>query len=143
MAKSAQQMIDKYKAGISGGGAAYQAGVNGTTKDPIQAAIKAKDKWAQKIQEAINNDSFAAGLQGVTKAQWQQSCVAATSKYTGSAPQATAKFTKYAQIVAPLQAANSAAIDAMPNTTDADSEARMMANLAFQRNLKGIMRGRR
>lgn len=143
MAKSAQVMTDKFKAGIAGGQKAYTEGVQNTDKDPAQLAIAAKDKWQAKLQEAFAEGSFEKGLAAVPKAAWQQATIAGASKYTQSAANAATKYSKYATVVAPMQGANQKVIDSMPSASDADNDARMLANVNFQRSLKGIMRGRR
>lgn len=143
MAKSAQVMIDKYKKGITGGAAAYIEGVQSTTKDPIALAIASKDKYQAKLIESFAEGSFEKGLAGWNKQAWQQVAVAAAPKFTAAAPQAATKYARFAAIAAPMQAQFSAQIDSMPSATDADMDARMLANAALQRTMKGVMRGKR
>lgn len=140
MAKSAQQMADRFKTGLSGAGKSYTDGIASVTVNPAAKAMAAKDKWATKIQEAIANDTFAAGLANVTKESWQQAATAAASKFTGSANTAATKYNKYAMKAAPIIAQIQQQIDAMPNTTDQDAEARVIANMQAMRQLKGITR---
>lgn len=138
MAKTAQQMTDKFKAGLQNAGAAFTAGVQAVTVNPAQQAAAAADKWATNVQKAITNGSFAAGLQNVTLPGWQQATAAAASKLTGSATTAATKYGKYATKAQPLIAQFQQQIKAMPSTTDADNDARATAMIGMMRTLKGI-----
>lgn len=68
--KSASQSSQKYadRAGAASGD--YVKGAQETTKDQSAAAIAAAPIFAQAMQQAITNGSFAKGLQKSGKAGW-------------------------------------------------------------------------
>lgn len=138
MAKSAQSMADRFATGLAGAAKSYQEGVSAVKTAPSQKAIAAKDKWAANVQKAIANDSFAAGLQGVSLSDWQNAARAASSKLTGSAATAKEKFLKYASKAQPIIEGFQREIDAMPNLTEADAEARATRMIQLMRTLKGV-----
>lgn len=137
MAKTPQQMTDKYKSGVSNGGAAFAQGIQQTQKDPIQLAIAAAPKYIQRLQDSFANGSYVKGLGKSNKAAWTAGSVAAQSKYTGSANAGAQKYNRYATAAAPQIAAFQAQVDAMPNITDADAEARAVKMIQLMRTLKG------
>ena len=49
----------------------YKAGVASPRRSQSQAAIAAKDTWAQGVQAAAANNSFAKGLNKAGDAKWQ------------------------------------------------------------------------
>lgn len=142
MAKTAQQMVEKYTRGMAEGGKAYIDGIASTDKDPIQLAIAAAPKYEARVMEAIRENRYAEGLAGTNKQQWQQASKAGAQKFTQSATTAGAKFQRYATVAAPLLAQISQEVQAMPNITEADAEARMIENMRKMKQLKGITRGR-
>lgn len=142
MAKTAAQMTEKYTRGLADSAKAFTDGVMATVKNPAEAAIAAAPKYEQKVMEAIRENRFAAGLQGITLQAWQQATKAGASKLAQSAQTAGAKYSKYAQEAAPMLAQISNEIQAMPNVTEADADARMLENVRKMRALKGLVRGR-
>jgi 1,4-dihydroxy-2-naphthoyl-CoA synthase len=143
MAKTAQQMTEKYTRGLADAGKAYTDGVQGVTKNPAEAAIAAAPKYEKNVMDAIREGRYQRGLEGVTLTGWQQAAKAGASKLTQSAQTAGAKYAKYAQEAAPVLAQISQQIQAMPNVTEGDADARMLENVRLMRQLKGVNRGRR
>lgn len=140
---NATNMANKWKAGVQNGTAAYLDGVSSTEKNPIQLAIDAAPKWAQKVQEAAANGSYAAGFAGMTKSDWQAAAKNGASKFAGSAQAGMTNFMRYASAAAPVLAEISREVASMPNLTEADADARMLAasHMARER-LKNLGRRR-
>jgi len=105
-------------------------------KDPIAEAKKAAPKWKAKMQEAIQKDSFAKGLDAVDEdAMIETIEQTPPSVFTDGVRRRERKIKGKIEKLAPLLAANVESLDAMPDTTDAEREAKMLANL---RNMKTI-----
>lgn len=68
--KTASQSSQKYadRAGAASGD--YVKGAQETTKDQAAAAIAAAPIYAQAVQQAVSNGSYAKGLQKSGKAGW-------------------------------------------------------------------------
>lgn len=143
--RTPQQIIDRYKAGIAGAGQAYQDGIRSVTVNPAQIAIAAAPKYEQKIMESIADKRYQAGLADVTLQGWQAASVAGATKLTQSSGTAAAKFGTYMSQAAPIIAAIQQEVRAMPDVTEADADARMLANKNLMKTrLRGIKgRGRR
>jgi hypothetical protein len=134
-----QEAAAAWAAGVSGGGKKWADGVSKVTESPAQKAIARKDKWASRTQEAIADDRFAKGLQGVTLQSWQTAARASQSKFTGSAQTGAAKVQRFMQAAAPIYAAIKAEIDAMPAMSDGDMDQRMLRNKQLMRErLRGV-----
>lgn len=138
--KTAQQMADKFTRALADSGKAFTEGIQGVTRSPAEAAIAAAPKYESRIQEAIREGRYQAGLQGVSLEGWKQAAKAGASKLTSSAQQAGQKYLRYAQEAAPVLAQISAEVQAMPNLTESDMEQRMLENMRKMKQLKGMGR---
>jgi len=97
-------------------------------KDPIAAAKAANARWKLRVQEAISNDSFSKGLDGVDIDMMYQMIQAAGEQsfvqgIAIRAPKIAAAIAK----LQPLVLAMKKALDAMPCVTDTEREAKMIA----------------
>jgi len=112
-------------------------GVKNPARDPKQAALKAAGKWKNNTQKAIANDSYTKGVQGIDVAQMQ-----ATAEKIGPAGYVNGimarqdKIAAAINVLAPKVNALSSRIQAMPQDTDQQREARMLENLKGMRALK-------
>jgi hypothetical protein len=111
MARSPQQVADRYSRGVSGAGTDWLQGINSTDKDPGALAAQAGPKWQQACNtpEALAN--FVKVAQ-VPKSLWQSQSAKAQSNYTGSTAKSAAKVLKQAPILLAMGAAMSQAATA-------------------------------
>jgi len=105
-------------------------------KDPIVAAKKAAGKWKNKVQEAITNDAFAKGLDAVDEAAMLETLEAtpATAVSEGVNRRKTKIRTKVDK-VRNLVIAGLTEVDRMPVDTEAQRDAKMIANLRMMRGV--------
>ncbi|SRR6266545_1291727 len=108
----------------------YVYGMQNPRRNPQQAAVAAKGKWANNLQEAIANDSYG-------KAVGRYDLGEAVAIATGDGGQAFAqgitkrqsKIERVHQNLMPQLAAISSRVQQMPQNTSAERRARMNANL--------------
>lgn len=69
--KPLDKLKQKYANRAGAAGQDYIDGVNNTTKSQSGNAIAAKDRWAQGVQAAAQNDLFAKGLAKSGDSKWK------------------------------------------------------------------------
>ena len=120
-------MAERYARNTQGAAQSYVEGMQRPKRDPKQAALAARGKWAGRVQEAVANDSYA---KGVSKADYQEAVAIAISDggsaYVNGTQKRLAKVARVFQELAPLLAGVQQAIQAMPQDTDAQREQRLL-----------------
>lgn len=138
-----QAAADKWATNSGAAGPAYVAGAQNTQKDPTALAAAAAPKWFAGVQNAYQNGLFQSGLARSGKAGWLAGVTGkGQNAYTNAVGNATVKQ-KVASVFTGLFAAEAnlqATIDAMPNVTAADAEARMLAWTRGMKALRGTFR---
>lgn len=134
--KTAQQASAKYAAGASAGQAAYAAGVAATTKDPTALAVAAQAKLQANFLAALQSGRWARNLGAVGVNGWKAAVAAKASNYSTGIAAGEAKYaTAYSNMLPQMQSLQ-AQIDAMPNVTIGDANARSAAWATGMRNWK-------
>lgn len=124
-----QQAADKLRVRISQSGQAYEQGVNAVTVNPAEQAIANKQKWANAMMDAINNDRFAKGLAGVTLQKWRSATITyGVPRYTQGATKAGENYLAFANKFFPYLANVQQTISQMPSLTFEERIERMIAN---------------
>jgi hypothetical protein len=135
---NASDVVAKWQQRASAASGDYAAGVQNTDKDPTQLAIAAGPRYLQRVTESFNNGKWANGLRRTGKTGWQAAVASkgVNNFVTGinaATDKATQAFTRLLSYETTLQGQ----INAMPNNTDADREARMLAWVRGMRNYTG------
>jgi hypothetical protein len=68
--KPADQTANKWATNAGNAGAAYTSGINNPRVSQTQATIAAAQTWAQGVQTAVTNGTFAKGVQR-SDGKWQ------------------------------------------------------------------------
>jgi hypothetical protein len=138
----AAMMTEKYLRNTANATSDYVRGVQNPRRDPKQAAVAAAGKWRDKVQQAIQRDAFRRGVSNYDSAAAIQ---AATSDggaaYSAGIQKRSTKIANAFQKLAPALASVSQTIQGMPQDTDAQREARMVANLRAMRDVGVRIRG--
>ncbi len=135
--KSVQDIVSKYKAGVSNGQKAYTSGVMGVRESPGVAAARAVDKYEAGVRKAVEDGSFVAGASAVSLQSWQErTAKTGSQRYAASAADAERGMAAYMEFAAPQLQAISAAVKAMPSTTEADRDARALEAIRRMRQIK-------
>ena len=125
---TADEVAQAWATGISNKQAKMTAGVQAVRTAPSAAAIANRQRFVQKMQDPATFDKWERGLRGVSLAQW----VDAMTSYgiQRAAQGAQQKQAKVAAAFGPLlQAIDTlrGQVRSMPNVTEADRDARMLA----------------
>lgn len=75
MAKTPQQVAQKWSTNLASSTQSITAGVQAVTVSPAQAAIAAIPQYLAGVQQAVADGSLAAGLSKVTLPAWQQAMI--------------------------------------------------------------------
>ncbi len=130
----AARMLDKYTRRTQAAGADYTHGVQNAKRSFKQAALAANGKWKNRVQEAIQQDRFAAGMNSVNE---QEAIATATadggSAYTAGIQKRLPKVARAFSIIAPQISAVSQRVQQMPQDTAEQRAQRMLANLQGMR----------
>lgn len=137
------RMLDKYTRRTQAAGPDYAHGVQNPRRSFKTAAIAANGKWKNRVTEAVQQDRFNAGMQGVN----EQEAIATASAdggaaYTAGIQKRLAKVGRAFQIIAPQIASVAARVQAMPQDNPAQREARMLENLRGMRTVSKRAGGR-
>lgn len=119
----AQQQI----ANATASSADWLDGVRNPARDPIQAAIDAKQKYLNNFAEAVKQDKWAKNLRKSSHSEIV--AVAQAVGESGYTTGITARSAKIARVIGelqPLAQSVSDAIQAMPDATIADREKRLL-----------------
>jgi hypothetical protein len=122
------RMTERLLRKVSGAGQDYVSGMQNPRRDPKAAALRAEGKWANRVQEAITRKAYGAGIRNYDQAE---AVTIATSDggsaYTAGVAKRAAKIARVHQRLAPLLGGVSQAIQAMPQDSDGQREARLIA----------------
>jgi len=105
-------------------------------RDPVQAALAANDRRIARIQQSIADKTWEGAMARVDPAATEATIKAVGSQgYANGVRARTDKIQAAVARLQPLVAAHVAKLDQLPAKSDADMEARMVANL---RGMRGI-----
>lgn len=135
-----EQITEKWARNTSGAMESFKAGVQAVTTSPTAAAAQASDRYLTGVQNAVSSGRWAAALNSVSLADWQNAMLTkGAARIAGGVTAAKAKFSAFMNKWMPYEAQLSARIKTMPKGTLADSKARsdfsIEYNAAFARRL--------
>jgi hypothetical protein len=129
-----QTVADKWVQRAGAASADYQRGVEQTDKDPTALAAAAGARYIAKVQEAYNSGKWARRLQAVGKAGWTQAVVSkGVANYTTGVNSARDKYATAIGPVLQAVAAGQRIVAGMPNVTEGQRDARMLAFINHMR----------
>jgi hypothetical protein len=103
-------------------------GVKNPSRNPIEAAIAAKAKWAQKTSDAIKDDRYAKGLAKTSQAEIiDVATKLGEGVFSAGIAARDAKIARVVNEIQPLVQGVSDTIQGMSDATDADREKRLLA----------------
>lgn len=142
MAKlSPSDIAAKWAANTKAATKAYEMGVQSVDTSPMEQAAAKVDKYLQGIQDAVNSGKYAQGLRSVSLQDWKtQTVTKGARRMSDGVTAATPKMQQVMGQLMPQIEAIAATVRAMPDTTEADREARMIENMRRMRQIK-IRRG--
>lgn len=132
--KNPMASFEKWSKNAQNSAEAMAAGVDGVTESPMAKAADQSDKYVRGVQDAVQSGRFANNLRAVPLEEWKSAM-----KNKGKANMANGVRSLSARakrnIVQNLEYANSvkAQIASMPNSTEQDAEARMLAAMRLMK----------
>ena len=124
---SGAKMAEKLVKRASVAGDDWVEGIKNPSRDPIEAALAAKDKFIDRLTAALKAGKWDAGLKRTSHAEIVKVVEALGSTvYTSGVEARKAKITKVFNELQPLFQSVSDTIQAMPDKTDADREKRLL-----------------
>lgn len=128
--------------GVRGAREKYLDGIQNPSRDPKAAALEAKDRWRNSVEEAAKDDAYAKGIQGYNQDEAVATAVAIGADNLVRGVEAReAKISRTVQKLQPLIAAVKTTVDRIPVKTAADAEKKMVENLRLMREVGKKMRG--
>jgi len=132
-----QEAADKLIRRLSGATEDIRRGIQQVTTAPSQAAIAQKELLKQKINEAIDNGTWEAGLNAVSLQDWKDAALnKGVSRIAGGISAARPKLTKFYSELLPAVDAAAAEVRAMPKGTLEDSINRMVTYTRAMSNFR-------
>ena len=130
-----QTVADKWVQRAGAASQDYAAGVAGTDKDPTALAAQNGARYIQGVQDAYNSGKWARRLQQVGKAGWQQAVASkGVANYGTGVNAARDKFATAMGPVLQAVAQGQARVNAMPNVTAQQRDARALAFIQYMRD---------
>lgn len=115
MAKTAQQIVQKWQQGMAQAGPAYAQGTGAVNQSPMAAAAAQAQLALSNYSNAVNSGQWAAKLNATPISYWKSQCAGAAAKLASGATKGTPKYTKAIQELIPTYAAMKAASDGAGN----------------------------
>ena len=114
--------------GAEESGDAWLDGVKNPSRDPIASAIAAKDKYVDRLTQAIKDGKWEKNLAKSSHAEIVEVAEkVGTGAYTGGVRAREKKITRVVTELQPLVQSVSDTIQAMPDGTDAEREKRLIS----------------
>lgn len=136
-AKVAQKWSDR----LSAAGPDMLEGIQGVTTAPGESAAQREDTMRQRLLEALNSGKWREAVRAITLGQWQEAMrIKGVPRATEAARTSKPKMEAFQREFLPFAEQVSAEIRQMPNATQADREARMLANVRRMREFRRTRR---
>lgn len=116
----------------------YEMRVKSPRRDPIEAGKAAEEKYAEAMRKVIDEKRRLRGLEKTNSDEWLNYTLnIGKERLVDGVVKREAKVAEFVRAWQPLLVDHLSKIDAMPDVTDADREARMIENLRGLKALKG------
>lgn len=135
MAKAVSDIVAKWQQRMAAAGPAYTAGVQGTTKNPMQLAAAQADKAAANYAASLASGQWANKLNSTPVSYWKSQAAAAASRLASGAAKGAAKYTQAITQLQPVWQQMKAASDGAG--TDPGSKAMAAINVLVAAGKKG------
>lgn len=141
MAANPAQVALKWQQRASAAGEAIKQGVNAVTVSPTEKAAQAKDKYLLGVQAAAASGAYENGLRKVTLDDWKRAMIdKGIANHQNGVRVGLPNMQRFLAEFLPHAERVSQEIAAMPNVTESDAEARMLANVRKMREFRSSRR---
>lgn len=138
--KDAATIARKWANNLSQSADAMTQGIRAVTQNPAQAAKAKKNTMKARLMKSLEDGGkYDQAMDQVTLQDWQDAAIKkGVARATQGAVEAEGKMQQFMSQLLPFTAQVSAKISQMPNATEAERDARMLAAVremrAFRRN---------
>lgn len=141
MPLSPSEIVDKQIRRASQATDDYRRGVSNPERDPMEAALAKAGKYQIKMKESLDKKRWESGVASVPKGSvGQKAATIGADRFAAGIEASRDKITRFQTNFAPMRDSVRGKIRAMPDDTDAQRDARALANLQGLRALKGTWR---
>lgn len=142
MAKTVQQVVDKWAQNAGAAQGNFTQGVEGTTIDVAARAIAQESVLLSNFTQAVSSGRWARGLtESGGTANWKQKTVAKAANYGTGIAAGKSKFASAMTKLLPYIQQGQATVRAMPAGNVAASKARATAWIDYMHAGKGQFKG--
>jgi len=121
-----EEFYEKYRKRLTGAIDDIERGIDRTDKNPMEEAIKKKEKWQARLQEAMSKGKWEAGLKRVDVNTWKETTKELMrSRLPSGIEKSRDKITAFAQELLSYQEGIKKKIESMPDITLEDRIRRM------------------
>lgn len=121
-----EEFYEKYRKRLTGAIDDIERGIDRTDKNPMEEAIKKKEKWQARLQEAMSKGKWEAGLKRVDVNTWKETTKELMrSRLPSGIEKSRDKITAFAQELLTYQEGIKKKIESMPDITLEDRIRRM------------------
>lgn len=137
MSDSVQDVVSRWKKGMTGSVAKIKERINGLTTNPMLAAAAQKDKYVTGVMEAAESGRWEDGLRSVDFNSWKQKTAeVGTQRIAAGVEAATSKMTNFLTQLLPYTDQVSKSVQAMPSGNLEDNIQRAVAAMRMMANFK-------
>lgn len=134
---SAAEIAAKWRQNLSNAGPTYKAGVQAVTVSPTQQAKKQAEKMVRNLKASVDSGKYAAACDAVTLPDWQSACIEqGAARLVDGAAHGETDMTRYLEVALPVIRRLASEVRAMPDGTEAEREARLLAFVRGMRKFK-------
>ncbi len=126
MPKDARSVAEKWSRRLKGAVEDIRAGVEATTKNPAEEAVKKKSKWVARMTSKDVQDKWEKRLRAVSLDDWKNAMInKGLGRISAGVDEATTDFEEFMSELLPHIEAGQASIEKMPDVTLEDNIRRM------------------
>lgn len=138
MVKSPERWVEKQLARVRVSGDDYKAGVEAVTESPAAAALAANAKRIANIKKSIENKTWEKRMAKVSMEDWKtKTATLGADRFIPGVEANIDKIEAFVHGFQPKLASLQSSVKAMPQTSESERDARMLANARGMRKLKG------
>ncbi len=119
----------------------YRDGVANPSRDPKAAMIAAKDRYKDSVSKSLSEDRWGKAIEGINFDEAAALAIASADQLAAGVEKRRDKITRRVTKLHGLLGPHVAAMNAMPVKSDADADAKMLANVKGMREIGKKMRG--
>ncbi|GAI66224.1 unnamed protein product [marine sediment metagenome] len=138
MVKSPERWLDKQLARVRVAEGDFRAGVEAVTENPAAKALAANAKRIKKLQDSIANKTWEKRMAKVSLDDWKKKAAGiGADRFISGVEANVDKIENFIRAFQPKLESLTTSVKAMPDTTEAERDSRVLAMVRGLRKLKG------